>query len=352
MTWPAAQVKTNVDSAADDPKLARSDFAANVDKFNQLQAHVTSFMQTFLNRATAALARTDLALLSAALKNTGTSGDAVPLLNTLANFSNQFLLSGTISPSQVTADTNNYNPTSLSGATFVRANTDASRNITGLQGGAAGRLLVFTNIGSFDIVLTSEDALSTAANRFLFAAGDKTLTPEEAVLLRYDGVSSRWRAANDVITSGVTRGTAVVTTSGTQALFSGIAAGTSLIHVGFFDVSLSGTNQLMIRLGDSGGIEATSDYSGHASNRSSEVANTTGFRLTNAQVEGSATGGVITLARADGNKWGLSGQLGDGSAAPWKAVGHKELTGELTQLQVRPHSGNSFDGGVINIVYQ
>jgi hypothetical protein len=45
-----------------------------------------------------------------------------------------FGLSGDISPAQITANQNDYNPTSLSTSSVLRLNTDASRNITGLAG--------------------------------------------------------------------------------------------------------------------------------------------------------------------------------------------------------------------------
>ncbi len=64
MTWPATQSKANVDSAADDPKLARSDFADNVDKFNLLQAHVSSYIQGLLDDADAAAARATLGIIT------------------------------------------------------------------------------------------------------------------------------------------------------------------------------------------------------------------------------------------------------------------------------------------------
>lgn len=98
-----------------------------------------------------------------------------------------------ISPTQITANQNDYNPTSLSTATVVRLSTDASRNLTGLAGGSTGRVLWVANSGSFNVVLKDDDAGSSAANRFALA-GDVTLLPDMMVLLWYDATSSRWRA--------------------------------------------------------------------------------------------------------------------------------------------------------------
>ena len=99
-----------------------------------------------------------------------------------------------ISPAQIIANQNDYNPASLAGAVIVRLTTDASRNITGLQGGADGRIVSIVNVGSFDIVLTDEDALSLAANRFALT-GNLTLRADQGVILVYDSTSSRWRVA-------------------------------------------------------------------------------------------------------------------------------------------------------------
>jgi microcystin-dependent protein len=100
---------------------------------------------------------------------------------------------GTISPSQITANQNDYNPTSLSTATVLRLNSDARRNVTGLQGGAANRLLTIFNVGTFPIVFTYEDAGSSAANRFSFGM---TLGGGQCMVIVYDGTSSRWRPAS------------------------------------------------------------------------------------------------------------------------------------------------------------
>lgn len=101
-------------------------------------------------------------------------------------------LSGDISPAQLTANTDDWNPTNLADASTIRFSTDASRNITGLQGGADGRLLVLHNIGSNNAVLKDESASSSAANRFALNA-DVTLGADQSALLQYDSTSSRWR---------------------------------------------------------------------------------------------------------------------------------------------------------------
>lgn len=115
-----------------------------------------------------------------------------------------FYLTGVITPAQITADQNNYNPSGLSGASEVQLTTDALRNITGLAGGAAGRVIRLVNAGSNLAVLKDQNASSTAANRFLMGA-DLQLAANEAVTLSYDANASRWRPWEVImLVSGVT----------------------------------------------------------------------------------------------------------------------------------------------------
>ena len=107
--------------------------------------------------------------------------------------SGSFTVSGILSPAQITADQNDYNPTNLSTAAVLRLNTDASRNLTGLAGGADGRVILIHNIGSFALVLKDESASSTAGNRFALNA-DVSLGADSSTMLQYDSTSSRWRA--------------------------------------------------------------------------------------------------------------------------------------------------------------
>jgi len=110
-----------------------------------------------------------------------------------------FALAADISPAQITADQNDYNPAGLSTASVIRLDADAARKITGLAGGADGRILVLYNVSSGadgDIILSSQDTASTAANRFAFDV-DKTLEPGSSITLIYDSTASRWRTISD-----------------------------------------------------------------------------------------------------------------------------------------------------------
>ncbi len=97
-----------------------------------------------------------------------------------------------LSPAQITADQNNYNPGT---GWFQRWSSDASRNITGLVAGVDGQIIEIWNIGSQNIVLQNENASSTAANRFTTSTGaDLTLAANKCAKARYDTTSARWRA--------------------------------------------------------------------------------------------------------------------------------------------------------------
>lgn len=120
----------------------------------------------------------------------GTTGEFYHL--TAAQFAN---VSNTanLTPAQITANTDDYAPTGHATALRFRLSTDASRNLTGLQGGTDGREVLIANVGAFDLVLV-HDATSTAANRFFLPnSANLTLNPNDSVRLWYDITSARWR---------------------------------------------------------------------------------------------------------------------------------------------------------------
>jgi len=119
------------------------------------------------------------------------------------DFTQNIAFSGDISPPQITSDQNDYNPTGLSTASTLRLDTDANsgagRSVTGLQGGADGRIILVHNVGSNPLRLKSENASSSAANRFSFPF-DVVLGSKRSATLQYDSTSSRWRLVHTTAT--------------------------------------------------------------------------------------------------------------------------------------------------------
>ncbi len=110
-----------------------------------------------------------------------------------ATFARGLSLTGIIAPAQITANQNDYNPAGLGTASVVNVSSDAARSLSGLAGGAEGRVVSLLNTGGQIVTLLNESAASAAANRFALG-GDVAVGAKQAVLLRYDGTASRWHA--------------------------------------------------------------------------------------------------------------------------------------------------------------
>ena len=174
-----------------------------------------------------------------ALQRAALTGDATASAGsnavTLVQASSAFAFTGDISTTSIGASQNAYNPTGLSTASTLRLTSSGTFNITGLSGGADGRLIIIHNIGSNSIVLIDESASSSAANRFALI-GDITLNADSVGIFQYDSTSSRWRSIGN---TGVTAGAGGITslnalTGATQTFATG-TAGTD------FAISSAGT---------------------------------------------------------------------------------------------------------------
>lgn len=116
---------------------------------------------------------------------------------TVVQASGAFALPGDIADT-LSGSVNNYAPGSLSTASVLRITSTGAWTITGLTGGAPGRILTLVNFGSNTIKLVDDDAGSSAANRFyLRRAAGLMLYPKDAVTLIYDDAAAsgvgRWR---------------------------------------------------------------------------------------------------------------------------------------------------------------
>ena len=100
-----------------------------------------------------------------------------------------------LSPSALSADTNNWDP---GYGDIVRVSgTTTGIDITGLvapTGIGTNYLRVLINIGSANNLTLKHDVTSTAGNRFLTpTGGDHIIPPSGTATILYDTTSSRWR---------------------------------------------------------------------------------------------------------------------------------------------------------------
>jgi len=97
-------------------------------------------------------------------------------------------------PSQITADQNNYVPGNYD---ILRLESDqAGRTITGFDGGVKGRFLRLFNVGSYEIILAHQSASSDPENRIISPVGfDIVVNAGGEIALYYDSTQEKWRSS-------------------------------------------------------------------------------------------------------------------------------------------------------------
>jgi hypothetical protein len=154
----------------------------------------------------------------------------------------------------------------------------------------------------------------------------------------------------------LTAATAVASTSGTSIDFTGIPSGVKRITVMFSGVSTNGSDNYLIQLGDSGGIE-TSGYTSSASygGGGATTWRTDGFIIYNVATSGGTHSGNVVITNITSNTWTSTGVIGhdvSGNATGYSA-GTKSLSATLDRVRITTQGGtNTFDAGTINIMYE
>lgn len=104
----------------------------------------------------------------------------------------KFTLKGDISPASFAVGQDDYNPAGLATISTLRLEPTANVDLTGLQGGSDGRVIIIQNVGTGVLGIPDEDVLSAAGNRW--DVGEKIyIRPTLGGIFQYDGTSSRWR---------------------------------------------------------------------------------------------------------------------------------------------------------------
>jgi hypothetical protein len=212
--------------------------------------------------------------------------------------------------------------------------------------------------GALTLTHHATDLILPSGANITTAAGD------EAEFIEY--ASGDWRCVSytkasgqAVVSSSITLGTPTASTSGTSIDYTSLPAGTKRITVDFSGVSTSGTSNIIIQIGDSGGIENTG-YLGNAVliNAGTTIAAlTAGFPVTQVAAAGAAFHGRVTLNLMDAtnNTWASSGCVSNSVATTGLHVGSgaKSLTATLDRVRITTVGGaDTFDAGTINITYE
>ncbi len=153
----------------------------------------------------------------------------------------------------------------------------------------------------------------------------------------------------DVVRAAIDATSALVeteqdTTSGTEADWTSLPSTAKRIVVSFQGVSLSGTDNILVQIGDSGGFETTG-YASGSGHDTANISSTSGFIVF---ASSRTLDGMLVLDATGSNRW-FSSHGGVASGLPCAGGGSKTLSGTLTQVRVTRTGSNTFSTGTINV---
>ncbi len=205
--------------------------------------------------------------------------------------------------------------------------------------------------------ITINHAEGSAGQIHLADSFDFVMSGDDRLLVQRDGADWYELARASATPRARFMGTEQASTSGTTIDFTGIPAGVRSIDIMFEGVSVDGTQDMLIQIGDSGGFETTGYVSttmliangGSATSTSS----TAGFVFSsNAATD--VLSGIMSLRLKDPDNftWVSGHNASVNTTTVTSGGGHKSLSAELTQVRITSVSTpDDFDAGSINIQY-
>jgi hypothetical protein len=194
---------------------------------------------------------------------------------------------------------------------------------------------------------------NTVTLNTLLSAGGGTGTSGQFLKSNGTASSPSWVTVNSIY-----RGTVQNSTSGTfvDFLLSSIVSDTSTIKritVMFSGVSTSGTSNILVQIGDSGGIE-TSNYLSYANQFNSSPggsSSTAGFLIFETWAASTLGYGIVTITNVSGNTWVYGCCMGASDSSISVGGGNKTLSDVLDRVRITTVNGtDTFDAGSINIL--
>lgn len=215
-----------------------------------------------------------------------------------------------------------------------------------------GQQIILLPSGAWPMTFHATTMNINGGEDYTCAAGDRVyVTKDLAGVIRVSVIKQDGTALVSAA-AGVTLGSPVATTSGTAFDYTGLPSGLKRITLSLEGVSLSGNDDLLIQIGDSGGLE-TSGYTSTSDNgNGSTSSSTSGFILK--LVSSNTARGSITLTLMDEstNTWVASGVVATIHNAVMVVGGGKALSGVLDRIRVTKTALDTFDAGKLNISYE
>lgn len=153
--------------------------------------------------------------------------------------------------------------------------------------------------------------------------------------------------------SSIVSATSQASTSGTNIEFNTVPSWVKRVTVMFSGVSTNGTSNLLTQLGST--TFTTSGYTSGAVNTTNNtlVTATTGFLVTAALSAADTWSGTMVITNITGNVWVVTSTVyGAGSGRIAVAGGTVSLSGVLDRVRVTSVSGDTFDAGTINLLWE
>ncbi len=200
----------------------------------------------------------------------------------------------------------------------------------------------FAMPGEADIEVQSGD-------RALFVGGN-------AAAAVFVGAFQRGKIRPAILSTGIMSAsslqTEVSTTSGTNIDFTGIPSGVKAIDIMLNGVQCGTTSELLIQLGDSGGIEATGYTGGYSGVATSTLS--TGFKCNDGSNNQDTLYGAmrLTLQSSSDHTWACQSVFGTSIVGIRACGGIKSLSGELDRVRLTSRDGDTFAAGSMSIRYQ
>jgi hypothetical protein len=186
-----------------------------------------------------------------------------------------------------------------------------------------------------------------------------TIDASQAVTMLGNLTVSGTLTASGGVSGSITSGTSV-SASGASVDFTSLPSGVKRITVMFNGISTNGSSNILVQLGDSGGIENTSyiaisAYSG-GTNLAAGANATTGFLVNVGASSATTFYGSMTLCLQTGTTWVASHTFGIVQGAALFSVhggGTKALSATLDRVRITTVNGtDAFDAGSINILFE